>query len=110
MVTVWWNASGHGARRVELRVADRPDGVTKLWTTGGASGRRDTGPWIQEGSVIQLHDAADGRLLERLVLENGACDATETRGAGPWPEGQDAPPPGHPGTAGVEGSMPGKAD
>lgn len=81
VVTVWWNASSHGARKVELRVADRAAVETKLWTTGGTSGRRDTGPWMQEGSVIQLHDAEDGRMLERLVLESSACEARNTDGS-----------------------------
>src|SRR5690606_6062321 len=51
--TVWGNATGLGAGNVELHVADRAGIQTKLWTSGGATGRRQTGQWIREGSVIE---------------------------------------------------------
>src|SRR5690606_9734797 len=42
-VTVWWNASAAGVDSVELHVADRTGIKTKLWTSGRATGRRQTG-------------------------------------------------------------------
>lgn len=72
-VTVWWNVAPSGVGRVQLRVSDSIDAPTKLWTSGGATGRRQTGAWIREGSVIELRDRDDGGLLRRVVVENAPC-------------------------------------
>lgn len=72
-VTVWWNVAGSDATGVELRVSDSIGVPTKLWTSGGATGRRQTGEWIREGSVIELLSRDSGELLERAVVESAPC-------------------------------------
>lgn len=81
-VTVWWNASSYGADSVELRVADRAGIGTKLWTSGGATGRRQTGQWIRDGSVIELRNRDSGELLERAVVESAPCAASPAEAGG----------------------------
>ncbi|MGY0610885.1 hypothetical protein [Luteimonas sp. A501] len=74
-VTVWWNASSHGVDSVELHVADRAGIKTKLWTSGRATGRRQTGEWIRDGSVIELRSSDGGDVLARTVVEPAPCNA-----------------------------------
>lgn len=81
-VTVWWNASAAGVDSVELHVADRTGIKTKLWTSGRATGRRQTGEWIRDGSVIELRNRDGGEVLGRTVVERAPCNAAP---AGPAP-------------------------
>lgn len=81
-VTVWWNASSYGATNVELHVADRVGLDTKLWTSGGATGRRQTGQWIRDGSVIELWNRDSGELLDRAIVESAPCAASPAEAGG----------------------------
>lgn len=75
VVIVRWDASGHGVQGVEIHVADDGAAPPKLWTAQGVRGRRETGPWIREGSVIELRAAGTGTVLARKVMVRAPCGA-----------------------------------
>lgn len=64
--------SVHGVR-VRVGMGNTAD---KVWVETGPEGSGVTGPWIQDGSLIELRDSFGGGLLGEIRVVGLPCDET----------------------------------
>jgi hypothetical protein len=73
VVTLKWDARAvAGVHDVEIW-ASRPAGDPKLFTHSGAVGEKQTGAWVQPGSLFFLKDPASGAELSHLEVAAIPC-------------------------------------
>lgn len=71
-VRINWEITEPSVRgvRAEVGMGDRAD---KVWIESGPKGGGVTGPWIQDGSLIRLHDSFGGHLLGEIRVVGLPC-------------------------------------
>lgn len=73
VATVKWNVlnSDTDVRTVAIWAGE--DSSSKLFSSGGAKGEAETGPWVRPGSQFQLKDQATGKVLGKITVGGPAC-------------------------------------
>jgi len=68
----------------DTSTADKPPAVVEIYSgnaeetpglfaAAGATGEKETGPWVRPGSTFSLRDKSTGTKLERLVIGGPRC-------------------------------------
>lgn len=71
-VEVSWNVSLPTVRGVRARVGTGSN-ADKVWMESGPAGGGVTGPWIQDGSIIELRDSFGGGILAEIRVLGLPC-------------------------------------
>lgn len=76
VVLVKWNTSTAETPPavVEIYSGSSAGETPGLFAAAGATGEKETGPWVRPGSTFSLRDKATGAELERLVIGGPRCD------------------------------------
>ena len=69
---VSWDASAAGAQFVNVLVGNE-GAEPKLFTTGKASGERETGNWVVDGTQLILQNAANKQKLAVVTVKAKDC-------------------------------------
>jgi len=70
-----WKIAVPSVRGVRVSVGTG-DTADKVWAETGPEGSGVTGPWIQDGSLIELRDSFGGGLLGEIRVVGLPCDGT----------------------------------
>ena len=71
-VRVDWKVAEPSVRGVRVRVGTGSN-ADKVWVETGPEGGGVTGPWIQDGSLIELRDSFGGGLLGEIRVVGLPC-------------------------------------
>lgn len=74
-VKIDWKIAAPSVRGVRVRVG-AGNNADKVWVETGPEGNGVTGPWIQDGALIELHDSYAGGLLGEIRVVGLPCGGT----------------------------------
>lgn len=73
-VRVKWKVSTPGVMTVRVTVGEK-ENANKVWMESGPEGEGVTGPWIQDGALIQLRDPSGDTLLAEVRATSLPCES-----------------------------------
>lgn len=73
-VRVKWKVSTPGVMTVRVTVGEKGN-ANKVWMEAGPEGEGVTGPWIQDGALIQLRDPSGDKLLAEVHATSLPCES-----------------------------------
>lgn len=73
-VQVKWKVSTPGVMTVRVTVGSK-ENADKVWMEAGSEGEGVTGPWIQDGALIQLREPLANKLLAEIRATSLPCEA-----------------------------------
>lgn len=72
--TLRWDVTPSGVDKVIITVTNPKNGVEKRFGHGGATGTKQSGPWLRPGVIFKVRNQATNAELASQTIKGVACD------------------------------------